>query len=230
MAGPDELPNPMDAAAYAVDAWQRSVLFLDVMRRRATEYQSHQAEVAPNVLDYRAELVIDGRRLDRPVNYLLARIVPPEGVEIDPAKRPFVIVDPRAGHGPGIGGFKADSEIGVAMKAGHAAYFIGFLPDPMPGPDHSRHHRGRGGLPRSGDRPPSRGRGQALRHRQLPGRVGGDDPRRAPAGALRADHHRRNAARILGRRARAVSDALLRRIARRHMADRARGGSRRRYL
>jgi hypothetical protein len=37
------------------------------------------------------------------------------------------------GHGPGIGGFKADSEIGVAMKAGHAAYFIGFLPDPMPG-------------------------------------------------------------------------------------------------
>ena len=163
MAGPDELPNPMDAAAYAVDAWQRSVLFLDVMRRRATEYQAHQAEVAPNVLDYQAELVVDGRRLDRPVNYLLARIVPPEGVEIDPAKRPFVIVDPRAGHGPGIGGFKADSEIGVAMKAGHPAYFIGFLPDPMPGPDHSRHHPRRGDLPRDGDRPPSRGRGQALR-------------------------------------------------------------------
>ena len=49
------------------------------------------------------------------------------------AKRPFVIVDPRAGHGPGIGGFKADSEIGVAMKAGHPAYFIGFLPDAEPG-------------------------------------------------------------------------------------------------
>src|SRR5271167_4880573 len=38
-----------------------------------------------------------------------------------------------AGHGPGIGGFKADSEIGVALKAGHPCYFIGFLPDPMPG-------------------------------------------------------------------------------------------------
>ena len=48
-------------------------------------------------------------------------------------RRPFVIVDPRAGHGPGIGGFKADSEIGVAFKAGHPCYFIGFLPDPMPG-------------------------------------------------------------------------------------------------
>jgi hypothetical protein len=44
-----------------------------------------------------------------------------------------VIVDPRAGHGPGIGGFKADSEIGVALKAGHPCYFIGFLPEPMPG-------------------------------------------------------------------------------------------------
>ena len=127
------LPNPFDAAAYAIDAWQRSVLFLDVMRRRAVEYEEHRAEVAPNVLDYKAELVLDGRRLERPVNYLLARIPPSEGVTIDPKKRPFVIVDPRAGHGPGIGGFKADSEIGVAMKAGHPAYFIGFLPDPMPG-------------------------------------------------------------------------------------------------
>jgi pimeloyl-ACP methyl ester carboxylesterase len=54
-------------------------------------------------------------------------------VEIDIKRRPFVVVDPRAGHGPGIGGFKADSEIGVAMKAGHPCYFIGFLPEPMPG-------------------------------------------------------------------------------------------------
>ena len=61
------------------------------------------------------------------------RIVPPKGVEISPTARPFVIVDPRAGHGPGIGGFKADSEIGVAMKAGHPCYFVGFLPDPVPG-------------------------------------------------------------------------------------------------
>ena len=49
------------------------------------------------------------------------------------ARRPFVVVDPRAGHGPGIGGFKADSEIGVALEAGHPCYFVGFLPEPMPG-------------------------------------------------------------------------------------------------
>ena len=136
MAPPRELPrSPSSASAseYWIDAWQRGVLFLDVMRQRALQNEEHAARIVPNVLDYAAELVVDGRRQDRPVNYVLARIVPPQGVEIDPRKRPFVIVDPRAGHGPGIGGFKADSEIGVAMKAGHAAYFIGFLPDPMPG-------------------------------------------------------------------------------------------------
>ena len=121
------------AFEYMIDATQRSVLFCDVMRQRSNQYQEHLAETVPHVLDYKAELVMDGRTLKRPVNYLLVRIVPPEGVEIEITRRPFVIVDPRAGHGPGIGGFKADSEIGVAMKAGHPCYFVGFTPDPMPG-------------------------------------------------------------------------------------------------
>ena len=118
---------------YAVDAAQRSILFWDVMRQRGNQYREHMAETVPHVLDYQTELVMDGRTFERPVNYLLARIIPPAGVTIDQTLRPFVIVDPRAGHGPGIGGFKADSEIGVALKAGHPCYFIGFLPDPMPG-------------------------------------------------------------------------------------------------
>ena len=121
------------AFEYMIDATQRGVLFCDVMRQRSNQYRDHLAEKVPHVLDYKAELVMDGRTLKRPVNYLLVRIVPPVGVEIDPVRRPFVVVDPRAGHGPGIGGFKADSEIGVAMKAGHACYFVGFTPDPMPG-------------------------------------------------------------------------------------------------
>ena len=121
------------AFEYMIDATQRSILFLDVMRQRSNQYREHQSETVPHVLDYEVELVIDGRTLKRPVNYLLVRIVPPKGVEIDLKRRPFVVVDPRAGHGPGIGGFKADSEIGVAMKAGHPCYFVGFTPDPMPG-------------------------------------------------------------------------------------------------
>lgn len=121
------------AVEYMVDAGQRSVLFLDIMRRRGDQYREHVAQTAPHVLSYAAELIIDGRKLDQPVNYALVRIIPPKGVEIDLKRRPFIVVDPRAGHGPGIGGFKADSEIGVAMKAGHPCYFIGFLPEPMPG-------------------------------------------------------------------------------------------------
>src|SRR5215467_8637710 len=121
------------ATDYAIDAAQRTVLFWDVMRQRGNQYRQHLAETVPNVLTYEAELIIDGRTLKRPVNYGLVRIVPPKGVTVDPRRRPFVIVDPRAGHGPGIGGFKADSEIGVAFKAGHPCYFVGFLPEPVPG-------------------------------------------------------------------------------------------------
>jgi pimeloyl-ACP methyl ester carboxylesterase len=128
-----ELAGLGPAASYFTDAAQRSVLFLDVMRQRGNAYRAHLAETAPHVLNFDAQLVVDGRNLEPPVNYALARINPPADVQIDETLRPFVIVDPRAGHGPGIGGFKADSEIGVAMKAGHPCYFIGFLPEPMPG-------------------------------------------------------------------------------------------------
>jgi hypothetical protein len=118
---------------YLADAAQRSVLFLDVMRQRGEQYREHMAETVPHVLHFEAELVVDGRTLPRPVNYGLTRVVPPKDVKVDPTRRPFVIIDPRAGHGPGIGGFKADSELGVALKAGHPCYFVGFGPDPMPG-------------------------------------------------------------------------------------------------
>ena len=88
------------AFEYMVDAAQRSVLFADVMRRRGNQYLEHLAEKVPHVLHYAAELVLDGRTFEPSVNYALARIIPPKGVEIDPGRRPFVVVDPRAGHGP----------------------------------------------------------------------------------------------------------------------------------
>ena len=118
---------------YWVDAGQRTVLFLDLLRRRSEQYYAEKAKATPHVLSFDAELVLDGRTFERPVNYGLVRIKPPRGVVLDPRKRPFVVVDPRAGHGPGIAGFKADSELGVAMRAGHPCYFVGFTPDPMPG-------------------------------------------------------------------------------------------------
>ena len=103
------------AVEYIVDAAQRGILYWDVMRQRGNQYRAHLAETVPHVLEFAFELVMDGRGLERPVNYGLVRIIPPKGVTVDQQRRPFVVVDPRAGHGPGIGGFKADSEIGVAL-------------------------------------------------------------------------------------------------------------------
>ncbi|HXU90625.1 MAG TPA: DUF3141 domain-containing protein, partial [Methylomirabilota bacterium] len=118
---------------YYVDAWQRTILFWDVLRQRSEQYYAEKAKPAPHVLSFDADLLLDGRTFERPVNYGLVRIKPPRGVVIEPKKRPFVVIDPRAGHGPGIAGFKADSELGVAMRAGHPCYFVGFTPNPMPG-------------------------------------------------------------------------------------------------
>jgi len=129
--------NPLsvykDLIEYLVDAGQRSVLYWDVMRQRGNQYAEHMAQTVPHVLQFDHDLILSGQSLRRPVNYGLVKIRPPEGTVIDDLKRPFVVIDPRAGHGPGIGGFKADSEIGVALKAGHPSYFIGFTPLPEPG-------------------------------------------------------------------------------------------------
>jgi pimeloyl-ACP methyl ester carboxylesterase len=127
-----ERQNLGPAHEYFDDAWQRSILFLDVLRKRGNKYREQQAKEVPHVLHFDTELILDGRTLSKPVNYGLVRIKALKGIPTDPAKRPFVVVDPRAGHGPGIGGMKEDSEIGVALADGHPCYFIGFLPDSLP--------------------------------------------------------------------------------------------------
>jgi pimeloyl-ACP methyl ester carboxylesterase len=103
------------------------------MRRRGNQYLEEKARTVPHVLQFDHQLILDGRTLSPPVNYGIIKIDPPDGVVIDDRKRPFVVIDPRAGHGPGIGGFTSDSEIGEAMQAGHPCYFIGFSPSPEPG-------------------------------------------------------------------------------------------------
>ena len=122
------------AVEYAVDAGQRAVLFWDAMRQAGNAFVEHEEEGCPPVLFFKWDMVVDGRHLPRPVNYALVRIRPPEGAApLDPKLRPFVIIDPRAGHGAGIGGFKDDSQVGVALRRGHPVYFVIFFRDPEPG-------------------------------------------------------------------------------------------------
>ncbi len=122
-----------DAAQYAVDFAQRSVLLWDTLRQRGNNFLEHERQGLPPVLHFDYETIMDGRRLKRPVNYALLRIIPPKGVTVDANRRPYVIIDPRGGHGPGIGGFKDDSQVGVALREGHPVYFVMFFRDPEPG-------------------------------------------------------------------------------------------------
>jgi len=122
------------ALEYGIDAWQRGILTLDVLRERGNQYIEHARSGKPPVLVFDYETVLDGRELPKPANYALARIKPAAvHAPTDGRKRPFVVIDPRAGHGPGIGGFKMDSEIGIALQHGHPCYFVMFFPDPVPG-------------------------------------------------------------------------------------------------
>jgi len=128
-----DMPGPAALHEYALDFWQRSLLFLDILRERGNAREEMLARGVSSVLNYDTELVMRGDTLARPVNYSLLRVIPPADVEIDDRKRPVVVIDPRAGQGPGIGGFKAASEIGEAFKAGHAVYFAGFTATPIDG-------------------------------------------------------------------------------------------------
>jgi hypothetical protein len=129
--GPDAL------VAYQRDLWERTILFWDTLRQRADNTLAHERAGKPPLLDFDYELVLDARRFEQPANYALLRITrfADECLEdcLDPAKPPVIIVDPRAGHGPGIGGFKRESEVGVALHEGYPVYFVMFFPDPCPG-------------------------------------------------------------------------------------------------
>jgi pimeloyl-ACP methyl ester carboxylesterase len=118
---------------YVTDFWQRTAMFLDILRQSGNQQEEMTSRPVNAVLIFDHEIILKGTELPRPVNYALVRVEPPPGTAIDEAKRPVVVIDPRAGQGPGIGGFKPTSEIGEAFKAGHPVYFIGFTMDPLEG-------------------------------------------------------------------------------------------------
>lgn len=136
-AKPAVLPDMADAAGYMIDAWQRTILFWDVQRERANDILSQYSAGAPDILAFRHETLLDARRFPRPANYALLRITAYGEDEadhcLDPAKPPLIVIDPRAGHGPGIGGTRRESELGIALHEGYPVYFVTFFPAPCPG-------------------------------------------------------------------------------------------------
>ena len=57
--------NP--AQEYWVDACQRFILTLDVLRQRGNNYPEQAARISPSVLNFAAEALMDGRTFERPV-------------------------------------------------------------------------------------------------------------------------------------------------------------------
>ncbi|MHA7773777.1 DUF3141 domain-containing protein [Roseibium sp. M-1] len=121
---------------YWQDAAQRMVLAMDTLRKRGDNFIEHEEAGCPPVLIYDYEVVLDGADLPRPCCYMLLKITPTKDMPCrDPKdwKRPYIIIDPRAGHGAGIGGFKPDSQVGVALRDGHPVYFVAFKRMPEKG-------------------------------------------------------------------------------------------------
>ncbi|GAB4400111.1 MAG: DUF3141 domain-containing protein [Rhodoferax sp.] len=125
--------TPWDLGLYSLDALQRTLLLLDTLIARGNNDAEIQRQDQPNLLHFAHEPIQDGRDLDPPCNYVLLRVIAPDGTPCDPRARPIIVLDPRAGNGPGIAGFKNDSEVGVALRAGHPVYCIAFRAEPQPG-------------------------------------------------------------------------------------------------
>ena len=209
------------AMEYWTDAWQRSVLTLDALNERGNIHLAQAAKEVPNVLNFANELVLDGRKLPRPVNYGLVRIIPPDGA----ACRSVQAADRRrrSARGPRSG------------HRGHEARERNRRGDPRrpclllrrlfaradAWPDDRGRLPRRGGLRRGGRPAPPRCREQAHRHRQLPGRLadhddGGDRPGpHGPDPGCGVAHF------LLGWRARQEPHALSGRHFRRLVGDRA---------
>ena len=118
--------------SYSTDSSKRLLQTADVLKERGDIFLEHELAGCPPVLDYDYDVVMDATEFERPCNYVLLRIISPAGIVTNDDNRPYIIIDPRAGHGAGIGGFKHESQVGVALNQGHPVYFVGFkrLPEP----------------------------------------------------------------------------------------------------
>ena len=92
------------------------------MRKRGNNYIEHLKAGLPPVLTFRYNIILDGRTFARPVNYTLVQILDRRKTAEQilqeeeerrksrraeytaSRKRPIIIFDPRAGHGPGMAG------------------------------------------------------------------------------------------------------------------------------
>ena len=211
---------------YALDCAQRAVIFWDTLRQRGNNYLEHVQQGQPPVLHFQYEMVLDGRTLERPVNYALRAHHPARGRERRSAAPPVHHHRPARRPRPRHRRLQGR----LAGRRGAARRPPGLLRHLLPRSgaraDAARRVRGRARVRAQGARAAS-GEPQARDRRQLPGRLGRDDARRRGPRRDRAARDRWRADVVLGRclarRRRRQPDALRRRHPRRHLARLALG-------
>lgn len=129
---------------YVIDVSQRQALFMQAWVERGDRLLEDERAGLPLRLSFPYEVILDACDLAEPAGYSLLRIL----VDGDDCfercqgrnSRPVIVFDPRAGHGPGIGGFKRDSEVGMALHQGHPVYFVAHHMQPCPDQTLARVH------------------------------------------------------------------------------------------
>lgn len=129
---------------YAVDLAQRSALVLQALVARGDLLVKDERAGLPMHLAFPFETVLDARQFDEPAGYSLLRVLPDGDACFEQcegaSERPVIFLDPRAGHGPGIGGSKRDSELGMALHRGHPTYLVAHDMQPCAGQTLARVH------------------------------------------------------------------------------------------
>lgn len=117
-----------DVFDYWIDAWQRSILYMDVMRRRGNNFIEYRRKCEIPAPDFGYKTIVRGSSLEHPVNFDLAAAIPPAENKTDPLKRPIVVIDPRTGGCNNAFSARRYQEIGKVLAIGHPVYFVVFRP------------------------------------------------------------------------------------------------------
>ena len=193
---------------YAVDAAQRSILFLDIMRQVGNHAVEQQIErQRRRFWSTNIRMIMDGRQQQPPVNYALVHIQPPAGVEDRSEQAPLHDHRPARRPWPWHRRLQERQPGRRRARAGHAVYFVIFFQQPEPGQTMADVCALEGRFFREVRAAPSERAGPVTVGNCQGGwaadAAGGLQPARH-----RPDRRQRRAAELLGRRARQEPDAL----------------------
>ena len=118
---------------YLTDAYQRLVLFLDILRQRGDQQAKMAAQPMGTVLRYKQEQLMSGYSFPRPMNYSLSRIQSASRNEDEPKKAASRGDRPACGAGARHRRLQRKARLAMPSRPAIPVYFIGFTAEPVAG-------------------------------------------------------------------------------------------------